>query len=144
MYIWQAGGDCLRKAVDLVAKEQDPALTHQLTQHLEGQQPRASAGAALVSDDTSANSTYLVLLYMALGRHEEAAEVAVGLARRAQEAGNYKVCTSSCHLHHTSQQLCIHSFGHSLVCSFTSLHVHSFNVQLLRKNYLALLITCSS
>ena len=46
-----------------------------------------------MTEDTSANTTYLVLLYMALGRHEEAAKVAVGLARRAQEAGNYKACT---------------------------------------------------
>ena len=94
---WQAGGDSLRKAVDLVSKEQDPALTHQLTQHLEEQQPGASPGAAPGTDEAPANSTYLVLLYMALSRHEEAAEVAVGLARRAQEAGNYKACTSSCH-----------------------------------------------
>ena len=42
---------------------------------------------------------------MALGRHEEAAEVAVGLARRAQEAGNYKACTDSSYSHHASQQL---------------------------------------
>ena len=90
----QAGGESLRQAVDLVTKEQDPALTQQLTQYLEGQQPGAPSDAALAmaSSDSSAKSTYLVLLYMALGRHEEAAEVAVGLARRAQEAGNYKVC----------------------------------------------------
>lgn len=50
-----------------------------------------------MTDEAPANSTYLVLLYMALGRHVEAAEVAVGLARRAQEAGNYKACTSSGH-----------------------------------------------
>ncbi|KAL3149725.1 hypothetical protein ABBQ38_013551 [Trebouxia sp. C0009 RCD-2024] len=87
----QAGGDSLRKAVDLVAKEHDSALTQQLTQHLEGQQPGASSEGAPVTEDTAANTTYLVLLYMALGRHEEAAEVAVGLARRAQEAGNYKM-----------------------------------------------------
>lgn len=49
-----------------------------------------------MTEDTAANTTYLVLLYMALGRHEEAAEVAVGLARRAQEAGNYKACPAPC------------------------------------------------
>lgn len=76
-----------------MAKEQDPALTHQLTQHLEGQQPGAPPEVAPMTDETSANTIYLVLLYMALGRHEEAAEVAVGLARRAQEAGSYKACT---------------------------------------------------
>lgn len=77
-----------------MAKEQDSALTQQLTQHLEGQLAGASPGGALASDDTSKSSTYLVLLYMALGRHAEAAEVAIGVARRAQEAGNYKVCAS--------------------------------------------------
>ncbi|KAL0053124.1 hypothetical protein WJX82_001225 [Trebouxia sp. C0006] len=87
----QAGGDSLRKAVDLVAKEQDSALTQQLTQHLQGAQAGAAPGSALASDDASKTSTYLVLLYMALGQHEEAAEVAVGLARRAQDAGNYKM-----------------------------------------------------
>lgn len=45
-----------------------------------------------MTDESSPTTTYLVLLYVALGRHEEAAEVAVGLARRAQEAGNYKAC----------------------------------------------------
>ena len=92
-HAWQAGGNSLSKAVNLVAQEQDPALTQQLTQHLEGQQPGAAPGAAPTTEESSANSTYLVVLYMALGRHEEAAEVAVGLARRAQEAGNYKACT---------------------------------------------------
>lgn len=87
----QAGGDSLKRAVDLVAKEQDPALSQQLTQHLQGQHSGAGAGSALGADSASKNSTYLVLLYMALGRHEEAAEVAVGLARSAQEAGSYKV-----------------------------------------------------
>ena len=87
----QAGGDSLKKAVDLVAKEQDSALTQQLTQHLQGGQAGAAPGSALAADDASKTSTYLVLLYMALGQHEEAAEVAVGLARRAQDAGNYKV-----------------------------------------------------
>lgn len=78
--------------MDLVAKEQDSALTQQLTQHLQGAQAGAAPGSALASDDASKTSTYLVLLYMvALGQHEEAAEVAVGLARRAQDAGNYKV-----------------------------------------------------
>ena len=91
----QAGGECLRQAVDLVATEQDPALTAQLTQHLEGQQSGASSGGAPGGGDSSKNSSYLVLLYMALGRHEEAAEVAVGLARGAQEAGNYKVSVDS-------------------------------------------------
>ena len=80
----QAGGENLKLAVDLVAKLQDKALTDQLMQHL--QQTR------LQSDEAASDrSTYLVLLYIALGRHEEAAEVAVGLARSAQEAGNYKV-----------------------------------------------------
>lgn len=81
----------MKKAVDLVAREQDSALTKQLTQHLQGAQAGAAQGSALAADDASKTSTYLVLLYMALGRHEEAAEVAVGLARRAQDAGNYKV-----------------------------------------------------
>ncbi|KAL0039283.1 hypothetical protein WJX79_001413 [Trebouxia sp. C0005] len=87
----QAGGDSLKKAVDLVAKEQDLALTQQLTQHLKGSQAGVAPGSALAADDASKTSTYLVLLYMALGQHEEAAEVAVGLARRAQDAGNYKM-----------------------------------------------------
>ena len=77
--------------MDLVAKENDSALTQQLTQHLQGPQAGAAPGPALAADDASKTSTYLVLLYMALGQHEEAAEVAVGLARRAQDAGNYKV-----------------------------------------------------
>lgn len=33
----------------------------------------------------------LFLLHMALGRFEEAADAAAGLARAEQEAGNYKV-----------------------------------------------------
>lgn len=74
-----------------MAKEQDLALTQQLTQHLKGSQAGVAPGSALAADDASKTSTYLVLLYMALGQHEEAAEVAVGLARRAQDAGNYKV-----------------------------------------------------
>lgn len=74
-----------------MANKQDSALTQQLTQHLQGAQAGAAPGSALAADETSKTSTYLVLLYMALGRHEEAAEVAVGLARRAQDAGNYKV-----------------------------------------------------
>ncbi len=80
--------------MDLVAKEQDSALTQQLTRHLQGARPGAAPGSALAADDASKTSTYLVLLYMALGQHEEAAEVAVGLARRAQDAGNYKVSCS--------------------------------------------------
>ena len=80
----QAGGENLKLAVDLVAKLQDQALIDQLIQHLQQTQ--------LQPDSTASDrSTYLVLLYMALGKHEEAAEVAVGLARSAQEAGNYKV-----------------------------------------------------
>ena len=84
------GGDSLKKAIDLVAQSQDPAMTEQLTQHLDGQQSGSGPASALTAADASKNTTYLVLLYLALGRHEEAAEVAVGLARRAQEAGNYK------------------------------------------------------
>lgn len=89
----QAGGDNLKSAVDMVAKLQDPALINQLTHHLQGRQQ-----GALPSLQTGApgdRSTYLVLLYMALGRHEEAAEVAVGLARSLQEAGEYKVSCSA-------------------------------------------------
>lgn len=74
-----------------MAQQQDPVLTEQLTHHLEGRQPEAGTGSAIMTGDASKNTTFLVLLYMALGRHEEAAEAAVGLARRAQEAGNYKV-----------------------------------------------------
>ena len=77
-----------------MAKVQDSALTQQLTQHLQGDQPGAAPGSALAADGASKPCTYLVLLHMALGQHEQAAEVAVGLARRAQDAGNYKV---SCH-----------------------------------------------
>ena len=102
--------------MDLVVKEQDSGLTQQLTQHLEGQQAGASPRGAPMTDDTAANTTYLVLLYMALRRHEEAAEVAVGLARRAQEAGNYKACTASappttCHSPY------VHLFVVSLQCA---------------------------
>ena len=84
----QAGGENLKLAVDLVSKTQDPALSDQLMQHL--QRPQTQLQPDKAASDTS---TYLVLLHMALGRHEEAAEVAVGLARSAQEAGNYKVCS---------------------------------------------------
>lgn len=87
----QAGGESLKSAVELVAKLQDPNLTDQLMQHLQGHQPGAVSLSALHTGAGADQSTYLVLLYMALGRHEEAADVALGLARTLQEAGNYKV-----------------------------------------------------
>ena len=81
----------MKSAVELVAKLQDPSLTDQLMQHLQGHQPGAVSLSALQTGAGADQSTYLVLLYMALGRHEEAADVALGLARTLQEAGNYKV-----------------------------------------------------
>ena len=87
----QAGGESLKSAVELVAKLQDPSLTDQLLQHLQGHQPGAVSLSALQAGAGTDQSTYLVLLYMALGRHEEAANIALGLARSLQEAGNYKV-----------------------------------------------------
>ena len=91
----QAGGESLKSAVDLVAKLQDPALTSQLIHHLQGLQQGAVSLQALQKSAPADKSTYLVLLYMALRRHEEAAEVAVGLARSLQEAGEYKVCSNN-------------------------------------------------
>ena len=91
----QAGGESLKSAVDLVAKLEDPALTNQLIHHLQGHQQGAVSLHALQKSAPADKSTYLVLLYMALGRHEEAAEVAAGLARSMQEAGEYKVCSNN-------------------------------------------------
>ena len=80
----QAGGEAIRKAVTVAVQSKDPALIQQLSALLEGEPGGAGP-------DTG----NLLLLKMALGHFDEAAELAVGLARQDQEAGNYKVCLQS-------------------------------------------------
>ena len=80
----QAGGEAIRKAVRVAVQSKDPALIQQLSTLLEGEPGGAGP-------DTG----NLLLLKMALGHFDEAAELAVGLARQDQEAGNYKVSYSA-------------------------------------------------
>ena len=68
----------------MAVQSKDPALIQQLSALLEGEPGGAGP-------DTG----NLLLLKMALGHFDEAAELAVGLARQDQEAGNYKVSYSA-------------------------------------------------
>ena len=77
----QAGGEAIRKAVGVAVQSKDPALIQQLSTLLEGE-----------PGGTAPDTGNLLLLKMALGHFDKAAELAVGLARQDQEAGNYKVC----------------------------------------------------
>lgn len=74
----QAGGDAIYKAIEIVGRTGDAALGLQIADNLESHSPAESA--ALLSR-----------LYLALGRHEDAAAAALHAAHIDQQAGNYKV-----------------------------------------------------
>lgn len=74
----QAGGDAIYKAIETVGRARDATSSVLIVKYLESYPPAESA--ALLSR-----------LYLALGRHEDAAAAAVHAAHIEQQAGNYKV-----------------------------------------------------
>lgn len=74
----QAGGEAIYKAVETVGRARDAVLGVLVAEHLESYPPGQSA--ALLSK-----------LYLALGRHDDAAAAALHAAHIEQQAGNYKV-----------------------------------------------------
>lgn len=74
----QAGGDAVHRAIETVGRAGDSALGGLVADHLENYPPAESA--ALLSR-----------LYLALGRHQDAAAAAMHAAYNDQKAGNYKV-----------------------------------------------------
>ena len=74
----QAGGDAIYKAIETVGRARDATLSVLIVKYLESYPPAESAAL-------------LPRLYLALGRHEDAAAAALHAAHNEQQAGNYKV-----------------------------------------------------
>jgi WD repeat-containing protein 19 len=93
---FQCGDREINSAIEVVAKSQNEALTHQLIDFLLGER-----------DGMPKDSNYLYRLYMALKKYEEAAKTALIIAKQEQEEmGNYPVAhgvvfETICHLEDT-------------------------------------------
>ena len=77
----QGGEEFLEKAIELVARVKQDALTRKLVDYL-------------TEDSTPKDPIWLFRLYMALGNIRQAAIVAITIANQEQESGNYKAAHS--------------------------------------------------
>jgi WD repeat-containing protein 19 len=76
----QCGENAIDKAIDVVGKAKNDALTHQLIDFLMGE-----------STGLPQDPKYIFSLHIALGNYLPAAHTAIIIARQEQELGNYKV-----------------------------------------------------
>lgn len=98
----QAGGDAVYRAIETVGRSGDSALGGLVADHLESYPPAESA--ALLSR-----------LYLALGRHQDAAAAALHAAYIDRKAGNYKVGAHDVPLHPCPVVPCRFIEGHNSI-----------------------------
>jgi len=79
----QCGETEIDRAIEVVGKAKNEAVTHALIDYLTGE-----------TDGVTKDARYIFKLYLALGNYPKAAKTALVIANQEQELGNYKVAHS--------------------------------------------------